>query len=162
MKKIIITLTLLLTTMTAIQAQEVYTEVKKMAQEKVDNPNSAPIVRNINRFKVDALNYMAMKMREEMPDSSAAFLDDMALALHHFINDYSQSLVSSSQQPAAYQTKVIKAYIDASYSNPLFRDPDQDTALVYFRNGNSLTRFSLDTDWRRAVLAAKEAIKQIQ
>ncbi|MBQ8463492.1 MAG: hypothetical protein IJ544_05190 [Prevotella sp.] len=162
MKKIIITLMLLLTTMTAIQAQEIYTEVKKMAQEKVDNPNNAPIVRNINRFKVDALNYMAMKMREEMPDSSATFLDDMALALHNFINDYSQSLVISSQQPAAFQTKVIKAYIDASYSNPLFHDPDQDTALVYFLDGNSLTRFSLDTDWRRAVLAAKEAMKQIQ
>ena len=63
--------------------------------------------------------------------------------------------------PANYQKKVIKAYMDASYSNPLFNDADKEMVLSYFNDGSSLTRFSLDTDWRRAVLAAKAALKQL-
>jgi len=161
MKKIIITMLLLLTTMNTVMAQEVYLEIRKMAQEKVEDPKSAPIVKNINKFKLDALNYMALKMREEMPDSSAQFLDDMALALHMFITNYSKDLVSSSKQPAAYQAKVIRAYVDASYSNPLFKDNDEDTVLAYFLDANSITRFSFDTDWRRALLAAEAAVKKL-
>jgi hypothetical protein len=34
--------------------------------------------------------------------------------------------------------------------------------LAYFNDANSLTRFSLDTDWRRAVLAAKAALEKIK
>ena len=49
--------------------------------------------------------------------------------------------------------------MDASFSNPLFNDPDKELTLAYFSDGNSLTRFSLDTDWRRAVLAAKELVR---
>lgn len=162
MKKIIITTLLLLATVNTVFAQEIYTEVKKMAQEKVDDPNSAPIVKNINKFKVDALNYMAMKMREQMPDSSAALLDNMAISLHNFINNYTRDLVSCSQQPAAYQTKVISAYMDASYSNPLFNDSDEEVTLAYFIDGKSVTRFSLDTDWRRAILAAEAGMKKLK
>ncbi|MDE6011593.1 MAG: hypothetical protein K2G91_02510, partial [Prevotella sp.] len=58
--------------------------------------------------------------------------------------------------------KVIKAYMDASYSNPLFNDNDKEIVLAYFNDGNNLTRFSLDTDWRRAVLAAEEAMKKLK
>lgn len=162
MKKIIMTLMLLLTTMSNIQAQEIYTEVKRMAQANVDNSNADPLIRQINKFKLDALNYMAMKMREEMPDSTAEFLDKEALSLHIFITNYTNSLVSNSQQPAAHQMKVIKAYMDASYSNPLFNDNDKEIVLAYFNDGNNLTRFSLDTDWRRAVLAAEEAMKKLK
>ncbi|MDE6688599.1 MAG: hypothetical protein K2J86_01700 [Prevotella sp.] len=162
MKKIIMTLMLLLTAMSNIQAQEIYTEVKRMAQANVDNSNADPLIRQINKFKLDALNYMAMKMREEMPDSTAEFLDKEALSLHIFITNYTNSLVSNSQQPAAHQMKVIKAYMDASYSNPLFNDNDKEIVLAYFNDGNNLTRFSLDTDWRRAVLAAEEAMKKLK
>jgi hypothetical protein len=70
--------------------------------------------------------------------------------------------VENSQQPAAYQVKVISAFMDASYANPLFNDPDKDLVLVFFKDGDSMTRFSLDTDWRRAVLAAQEALKRLK
>jgi hypothetical protein len=44
----------------------------------------------------------------------------------------------------------------------LFNDPDKDLVLVFFKDGDSMTRFSLDTDWRRAVLAAQEALKRLK
>ena len=163
MKKVLMTLVLALAASTATtHAQEIYTEVRKMAQESIDNPATTPQVRQISQFKLDALNYMAMKMREEMPDSTAEFLDKEALSLHIFINNYTNALVANGQQPAAHQMKIIKAFMDASYSNPLFNDDDREMVLAYFNDGNSMTRFSLDTDWRRAVLAAEEAMKRLQ
>lgn len=156
------TLVLVLASTAAISAQEIYTEVRNMAIASIDNPATNPQVRQISQFKLDALNYMAIKMREEMPDSAADFLDKEALSLHIFINNYTNALVANSQQPAAYQMKIIKAFMDASYSNPLFNDEDKDVVLAYFNDGKNMTRFSLDTDWRRAVLAAEEAMKQLQ
>ena len=100
-------------------------------------------------------------MKEEFPDSSAELLDKEALSLNIFITNYTRSLIENRNMPVNYQKKVIKAYMDASYSNPLFNDTDKEMVLSYFRDGNSLTRFSLDTDWRRAVLAAKAALKQL-
>lgn len=162
MKKILLSLMLLLATTMTVNAQQIFTEVKKMAQESVDNPATNPMVKKISLFKLDALNYMAMKMREEMPDSTAELLDKEALSLHIFINNYTNALVANSQQPAAFQMKIIKGFMDASYSNPLFNDDDKEVVHAYFNDGTSMTRFSLDTDWRRAVLAAEEAMKRLK
>ena len=161
MKRIIIALIMALATAHTMQAQEIFTEIRNTAKATADNQQANPLVRKIATFKLDALNYMAMKMREEMPDSTAELLDKEALSLNIFITKYTNALVANSQQPAAFQTKIIKAFMDASYSNPLFKDTDQDLVLVYFRDGDCLTRFSLDTDWRRAVLAADEAMKKL-
>ena len=160
MKKLIIAL--MMTCMFGLQAsaQEIYTEIKKMAQEVVDKPDTDPLTKQMNTFKIAALNYMGMKMRELMPDSTAEFLDKEALALYHFINTYTQTLVSLRDQPAAYQTKVIGLFMDASYSNPLFNDPEKEYVLQYFTNGDCLTRFSLDTDWVRALLAVETEMKK--
>ncbi len=161
MKKILLSLMLLAATTMTAGAQEIYTEVKRMAQTNADNSNADPLVRKINKFKVDALNYMAIKMREQMPDSTAELLDKEALSLHIFINNYTNALVANAQQPAAHVQRVIRVFMDASYSNPLFNDDDKEVVLSYFNDGNNMTRFSLDTDWRRAVLAAEEAMKKL-
>ena len=161
MKRIIIALIMALAATHTMQAQEIFTEIRNTAKATADNQQANPLVRKIATFKLDALNYMAMKMREEMPDSTAELLDKEALSLNIFITKYTNALVANSQQPAAFQTKIIKAFMDVSYSNPLFKDTDQDLVLVYFRDGDCLTRFSLDTDWRRAVLAADEAMKKL-
>ena len=150
MKRIIIALIMALAAAHTMQAQEIFTEIRNTAKATADNQQANPLVRK-----------MAMKMREEMPDSTAELLDKEALSLNIFITKYTNALVANSQQPAAFQTKIIKAFMDASYSNPLFKDTDQDLVLVYFRDGDCLTRFSLDTDWRRAVLAADEAMKKL-
>lgn len=160
MKKLFFTLIMTCAISMHASAQEIYTEIKKMAQEVVDNPQTDPITKQMNSFKITALNYMGIKMRELMPDSTAEFLDKEALALYHFINTYTQTLVALRDQPVAYQTKVIGLFMDASYSNPLFNDPEKDYVLHYFMKGDCLTRFSLDTDWMRALLAVESEMKK--
>ncbi len=162
MKKLFLAIMMAFTCTLQSNAQEIYTEIKAMAQEVIDNPQANPIIKQMNTFKLTALNYMGMKMRETMPDSTAAFLDKEALALYNFMTIYTQTLAENSQQPAAYQTKLIELFMDASYSNPLFNDTDKDYVLQYFVKGDCLTRFSLDTDWLRALKAVDTELKKRQ
>lgn len=161
MKKNLLSLLLLLSVYTTLSAQEIYTEIRRNAQAKVNDPTTEVLIRKFSMFKLDALNYLAIRMKEEFPDSSADLLDKEALSLNVFITNYTKSLVESRNMPANHQKKIIRAYMDASYSNPLFNDSDTELVLSYFNDSQSLTRFSLDTDWRRAVLAAKAAMKNI-
>ena len=162
MKKTLFIIMVALSFSLTTKAQEIYSEIRKFASEHVNNPAENELVKKINRFELDALDYMGMKMKEVMPDTTATFLDDQAYALYTYINLYSRTLVDISTQPKAYQIKVIRLFMDASYSNPLFNDPDKDIVLSYFSNGDSITRFSLDTDWRRALAAVLQEIKKIQ
>jgi hypothetical protein len=162
MKRLFITLGLVFTLVSNAYSQEIYYEIRRSAQENIDNPATNALVKQFSLFKLEALNYMIIKMKEEIPDSTAEFLDKEALALNTFLTLYTNSLMESKNEPAAHQVKVIKAYMDASFSNPLFNDPDKDMVLAYYKNGKSMTRFSLDTDWRRAVLAANEAMKKLK
>ena len=161
MKKGLLTLLFIVSITTTLQAQEIYTEIRRTAKAKVNDPTADLLIRKFSMFKLDALNYLAIRMKEEFPDSSADLLDKEALSLNVFITNYTRSLVESRNMPANHQKKIIKAYMDASYSNPLFNDKDTELVLTYFNDASSLTRFSLDTDWRRAVLAAKAAMKSI-
>ena len=151
MKKLLVILLLAVTT--SVSAQQVYTELRQKAQSIVGNPNTNTLVKQINQFKLDALNYMAIKMREQMPDSTATFLDKQAIAMDNFVNFYLQKLIDATKQPTAEQKKMIKMFMDASYSNPLFDDKDKEMVLSYYNSAECLTRFSLDTDWRKAVAA---------
>lgn len=151
MKKVLIIL--LLTVATSVSAQQVYTELRQKAQATVNNPSANTLVKQINQFKLDALNYMAIKMREQMPDSTATFLDKQAIAMDNFVNFYIEKLIDATKQPAVEQKKMIQMFMDASYSNPLFDDKDKELVLSYYNSADCLTRFSLDTDWRKAVAA---------
>lgn len=151
MKNLIIIIMLMVCSTT--QAQQVYNELRKKAQTTVSNPQTNALVKQISQFKLDALNYLAIKMREEMPDSTVTFLDKQAMAMDNFVNFYVEKLIESTQQPNAVQVKMIKMFMDASYSNPLFNDSDTELSLSYYNRADSLTRFSLDTDWRKAVAA---------
>ena len=161
MKKTLLSALLLLSLATAeANAQQVYMEIREKAQQQAADPNSASVVKEINSFKVDALNYLAMKMKEEMPDSSAFYLDRQAYALHQFLGLYMRTMLSHQADPQKIQVDYIKLFMDASYSNPLFNDTDKDLVLAYFANGKSITRFSLDTDWSKAHLAASVELKK--
>jgi hypothetical protein len=162
MKKILLFFAMLTYCTMSMNAQEVYNSIKSKATETVNNPLVNPIVKQINQFKLDALDYMVIKMKEQMPDSTVTFLDKEALAMNNFITLYTQSILDNRSQPGAYQVKIIKLFMDASYSNPLFKDSDTELVLVYYNNGESLTRFSLDTDWRRAYIAAATELKKIK
>lgn len=144
---------LLLAVSTTMSGQQVYSELRQKAQATVSDPQANSVVKQISQFKLDALNYMAIKMREEMPDSTVTFLDKQAMAMDNFVNFYVQQLIASTQLPNVEQVKMIKMFMDASYSNPLFDDKDTELALSYYNRADCLTRFSLDTDWRKAVAA---------
>lgn len=162
MKKIIFTILIALSATTSLSAQEIYAEIRRTTQAKISDPTVDVLIRRFNFFKLEALNYMAIKMKEEFPDSSAELLDKEALSLNIFMTNYTKALIENSRQPASYQKKIVQAFMDASYSNPMFNDPDKELVLSFFMDASSLTRFSLDTDWRRAVPAAKEALKRIK
>ena len=151
MKKVI--LFALLAIATSMQAQEAYNELRQKAKTTVNDPKTNAVVKQISQFKLDALNYMAIKMQEEMPDSSATFLDKQAIAMDNFVNFYVEKLIESTKLPNVQQVKMIKMFMDASYSNPLFNDKDTELVLSYYNSAQSMTRFSLDTDWRKAVAA---------
>ena len=151
MKKVI--LFALLAIATSMQAQEAYNELRQKAKATVADPKTNAVVKQISQFKLDALNYMAIKMQEEMPDSSVTFLDKQAIAMDNFVNFYVEELIESTKKPNVQQVKMIKMFMDASYSNPLFNDKDTELVLSYYNAAQSMTRFSLDTDWRKAVAA---------
>ena len=68
MKKAIITAALIgLNTFTA-NAQDVYNEIRNKAKAAIETTKDNDITRHINQFKVDALDYLMIKMQEQMPD----------------------------------------------------------------------------------------------
>ena len=70
MKKWILLALLAITT--SAQAQEAYNQLRQKAKETVSDPKTNSVVKQISQFKLDALNYMAIKMREVMPDSGSS------------------------------------------------------------------------------------------
>ena len=159
--KILMSILLFLLALQPMKAQAVYNEILNSSKTTAANENVDKLVRQIAQFKVDALDYLLIKMKEQMPDSTATFLDKEAFALHNFISYYLSSLVESSQMPANYQVKVIRLFMDASYSNPLFHDTEHELTLSYYVRADCMTRFSLDTDWRRANVAVMHELQRI-
>ena len=151
MKKILLASLLMLSM--NMQAQEVFNELRQKNKSIVENPQSNELVKKISQFKLDALNYMVIKMQEEMPDSTVDYLDRQAYAMNAFVSFYIEKLIKLNNMPQSLQVEMTKMFMDASYSNPLFKDKDKDLTLSYYNCGECLTRFSLDTDWPRALAA---------
>lgn len=139
-----------------VQAQEVFNELRQKNKAIVENPQSNGLVRSISQFKLDALNYLVIKMQEEMPDSSAYFLDSQAIAMNEYITFYIQKLVQYNEMPKSLQEEMTKMFMEASKGHPLFKDKDKEMVLNYYNNGECLTRFSLDTDWEKALESIKK------
>lgn len=134
-----------------IQAQDVFNELRQKNKAIVENPQSNELVKKISMFKLDALNYMVIKMQEEMPDSSVTYLDRQALAMDDYVQLYIKKLVEYNELPQALQTEMTKMFMDASKDYPLFKDKEKDITLSYYNSSESLIRFSLDTDWEKAL-----------
>lgn len=160
MKRLSFILLLAFSTFFCANAQQVYTQIRQKASASVSDAAAAPVVRQFSRFKLDALDYLGMKMKEKMPDSTVVYLDKQALALNQFMSLYTQTLLDSRTEPVAYQVKLIKLFIDASVSNPLFNDTDKELVHSYVADADSPTRFSLDTDWQRAYIAVLMQLKK--
>ena len=91
MKRLFIILFATFALSTTSSAQEIFYEIKNSAEANIANPSANPLVKKFSRFKVEALNYMAMKMREEMPDSTVELLDKEALSLNTFLTIYTNA-----------------------------------------------------------------------
>ena len=133
-----------------VQAQEVYNELRKKNMNIVENKEINTTIRHISQFKVDALNYLAIKMQEEMPDSSVNFLDRQAIAMDNYVQLYIKKLVEYNEMPQALQQEMTKMFMETTKDNPLFKDKDKEMVLNYYSSGESLIRFSLDTNWIKA------------
>ena len=160
MKKILFVCMLMLSM--NMQAQDVFNELRQKNKAIVEDPQSNELVKKISMFKLDALNYMVIKMQEEMPDSSVYFLDNQAYAMNAFVTFYIEKLIKLNNMPKSLQVEMTKMFMDASYSNPLFKDKDKEITLSYYNNGDCLTRFSLDTDWPRALAAITRKMEDNQ
>jgi len=134
---------------TQIGAQNVYNEILRLSKTVANDTTKNVETRKIATFKVDELNYMAMKSNEVMPDSTVRMLDYQAYAMYDFINLYIDRL-SKAKRDA--EKEVIRVqFKNASINNSRFNDMDKDLVLSYYNRNDYLTQFSLDTDWVKAI-----------
>ena len=157
MKKLTLIVALWCLTIINISAQDVYQEIMRMSTEVANNEKNALDLRKIATFKVDALNYMAQRTRELMPDSSAYVLDYQAFAMYEFVNLFTYKLTKTSKKKD--RNNVIKVFKNATIQNPRFNDMDLAFVRIYCDNDNFLTQFSLDTDWVKAMAYIREKFK---
>lgn len=149
----------LLLCMTSISAngQEVYQEILRLSKKAVSDPSKSTQIKKINLFKVDELNYMAMKTKEVMPDSAVTVLDYQAFALYEFINLYMDKMGKTDKKKE--KTTILNIFKSASINNPRFFDMDKPLVLSYYNNDNYLTQFSLDTDWVKALAEVRRMLR---
>ena len=72
---------------------------------------------------------------------------------------YHTELVKSAKSSGEERSKLVMIFLDATVSNPLFGDTDEEVIYAYIKEGTELTPFSLDTDWQKAFAAVKSQLK---
>ena len=130
------------------QAQEVYNELRKSNKAVVENPNAHTLARHISQFKLDALDYLAIKMQEDMPDSTVYFLDRQAMAMDNYVQLYIKKLVEYSNLPQNMIDEMTKMFMETSKNTPLFKDKDKTIILALMllladENGDHSLLFAL-------------------
>lgn len=161
MKIIVNILLLLACSIYTAKAQEVYNYVLNNATRTVNNPIANFTQTQLAQFKRTALVYLRDKARQESDTISSLFLDTQAYYLSEFVELYIEDVLKSRKMNNEERNKRILVFTDASISNPLFNDSDQDTTLSFIKSGGEeITPFSLDTDWEKAFYAAKSQIKK--
>ena len=163
LKKLLMMVLLMTIGIVSANAQEVYKEVLRMAEEDLNNPKSTLEMKKIATFKIDELSYMAMKVRDDMMsdttnvaqmNEAVKLLNEQAVALYEFITIYLERLGKTKK---VKERELVNAHFKKiSIENPLFNDMDKELVLSYFDNPKSITQFSLDTDWLKAVEEAKK------
>lgn len=159
MKKILLSLLVLMASVTGMQAQNLYKTVYDRATAVVNNPASSDEEIQINQFKVTALNYISMMVKKRGLTKTTYFYDSQAVNLSSFITDFQVNLEKARAISPAKRTEVLKIYTDASKFNPMFKDTDKEKVNCYVEDKRTLTPFSLDTDWEKAYDQATTLVK---
>lgn len=158
MKKLVLALMLSIASYSGLHAQEVYKEIMKLSKKVADDKSKDIQARKIATFKVDALNYMAMKMNEQMPDSTISLLDHEAYNMYDFVNLYIKKL--SEVKSKKSKAEILDIFKTASLQNSRFNDFDVDVTEAYIRTEGYLTQFSLDTNWGKAIEQVREELRK--
>ena len=150
MKKIILSLLVLMASVASIQAQDLFKTVRDNATKLVNNPSSSDEEIQINQFKVTALNYLAMMVQKRGLKKDTYFYDSQAVNMTSFITDFQVNLEKARAISPAKRMEIMKIYTDASKFNPLFKDTDKEKVNCYVDDKTTMTPFCLDTDWEKA------------
>ena len=159
MKKILLSLLVLMASATGMQAQDLYKTVHAKATAVVNNPASSDEEIQINQFKVTALNYLSMMVQKRGLKKDTYFYDSQAVNMTSFITDFQVNLEKARAISPSKRMEILKIYTDASKFNPMFKDTDKDRANVYVNDKSTMTPFSLDTDWEKAFDQATTLVK---
>ena len=158
MKKILLTL-LLAVFAFGVNAQEIYKIVYQSAEQVLNDPSASVTKAKIAQFKIHQLTYLRQKAFATMPEVTDRFLDVQAYYLSEFMTLYQTELVKSGKSSGEERSKLVMIFLDATVSNPLFGDTDEEVIYAYIKEGTELTPFSLDTDWQKALAAVKSQLK---
>ncbi len=156
MKKIVFTIVLEILTVSNISAQAIFNEVKNIMrqQETLKNDTTRDIEeRKIATFKWAAIYYMFMKAGESETFTEYD-LGQQTDAMIEFINLYMKRL--SAAKKNSEKENVMTNFKNATTHNALFNDMDKETVYAYVDNTKFLTRFSIDTDWVKALEEVKK------
>ena len=130
-----------------------------MSKDVAEDRSRSLTTRKIATFKVDELNYMAMKARELMPDSTMRMLDVQALAMYDYVELFIKQLTIESKKRE--RKAVIDLFKRITLENPRYFDMDKELIMSYINTEGYLTQFSLDTDWVKALDAVKKVLSNL-
>ena len=163
MKKMLMTAAVLLLTATAANAQDVFKLLLEDSKKVASDKSKDLEMRKIATFKFDALSYMAMQVRDDVLRDSTnldffnktmTMLNEQSMALQDFVTEFLKRYKAAKK--AEDRELVMAVFRNASMANPMYGDKDSDLVLAYYKNEtNYITRFSLDTDWVKALATAK-------
>lgn len=160
MKKLILTLAFSMTAVICINAQDVYKEIMRLSKEVANDTSKDLQTRRIATFKVDELEYMAQRTMEQMPDSSASILNYQAYAMYEYVNLFLKNYTATDKKKE--KLDVVDTFMNASIQNPRFNDKDKELVMSYINAEGYVTKFSLDTDWVKALADVKEKLKAVR
>lgn len=161
MKKLILTMALVLTAGMQVQAQELFHKVYDMNIGVVNNPASNDEQIAISQFKVTVLNYITTQVAKRGMQKDGYFYDSQAVNLQSFVTDFLDNLSKARAISPAKRLAVLKCYQEASLQNPLFKDSDRERTHCYVNDKQAFTPFSIDTDWDKAYEQATQNIKTV-
>ena len=165
MKRLFLFLIMALAMSGQAAAQDVANEIIKLSKAIVDDTKQDLQTRRIAYFKVNVINYMKMKVRDEVLrdtndlkvfNENRKMLNEQSYAMYQFVNLFVKRLAESNKKEA--KEVVMTRFRNASINNPLFNDMDLDLVLSYYNNPEYLTRFSLDTDWMKALEEVRDKL----
>ena len=165
MKRLFLFLIMALAMSGQAAAQDVANEIIKLSKAIVDDTKQDLQTRRIAYFKVNVINYMKMKVRDEVLrdtndlkvfNENMKMLNEQSYAMYQFVNLFVKRLAESNKKEA--KEVVMTRFRNASINNPLFNDMDLDLVLSYHNNPEYLTRFSLDTDWMKALEEVRDKL----